>query len=410
MRLAVELHGTLIGTLDGDSRTFDFAASEAGIERFGVNSVALSVTVPLVPGQRPDQAGRRRNWFRELLPEGAQYDCLLSRGGLVPGDTLAFLARYGRDVAGALQVWDLDDPTEPRVPSCRELSASDIRKLMEDPVGYPLGNDADSGKSSLSGVQPKIVLARTSSGWAQALGGFPSTHILKPCLEGRQATVIFDEEYGSRIARRMGLSSFATWVEEFDGLPAIVIERYDRHQGERVHQEDFNQVLGASGNQKYQEYGGVVSFRRVAAAVRKHCPEAELRRLARLLVVAVGVGNLDLHTKNLSLVHPLDGEVALAPAYDVVPQAHMPNDQKLALAVNKKYRHSDLARADLEAELSAWGLRRTSELVDEALLELREVVGEETPLPGAFSGLQADIGGFVDNLCRGRAVGVSHSR
>ena len=46
-----------------------------------------------------------------------------------------------------------------------------------------------------------------------------------------------------------------------------MIERYDRSphapQG-RIHQEDFNQVLGASGNQKYQKYGGKVSLERIA--------------------------------------------------------------------------------------------------------------------------------------------------
>lgn len=47
----------------------------------------------------------------------------------------------------------------------------------------------------------------------------------------------------------------------------MVIERYDRSpdapQG-RIHQEDFNQVLGAAGNVKYQKYSGRVSLERIA--------------------------------------------------------------------------------------------------------------------------------------------------
>ena len=120
MRLAVELSGTVVGTLTGDVRSFDFIPSAAGIERFGTNSTALSVTLPLTPTQRKDLAGRRRNWFSELLPEGDQYDFMLAQGGLRRGDTLGFLARYGRDVAGALQLWDVDDPTEPRIPALRK--------------------------------------------------------------------------------------------------------------------------------------------------------------------------------------------------------------------------------------------------------------------------------------------------
>lgn len=30
------------------------------------------------------------------------------------------------------------------------------------------------------------------------------------------------------MARAVALTSYATWVEEFEGVPAVVIERYDR--------------------------------------------------------------------------------------------------------------------------------------------------------------------------------------
>ncbi|HQZ00422.1 MAG TPA: HipA domain-containing protein [Propionicimonas sp.] len=405
MRLAVELYGTVVGELGGDARTFDFTPTSEGAGAFGTNSTILSVAIPLSPAQRRDHAGRRRNWFAELLPEGAQYDHMIAQAGLRRDDTPAFLARYGRDVAGALQVWDLDDPTEPKTPSVRSLAPAKVRALLEDPIRSPLANDPQSGKSSLGGVQPKIVLVQTSDGWAQALGGYPTTHILKPRVDGDSSTVIYDEEYGSRIARRLGLASFETWIEEFDGLPALVIERYDRTRGERVHQEDFNQALGASKNEKYQEIGGIVSLKRVADTLRKHTPESELQRLARMVVLAVGIGNLDLHAKNLGLLHPVEADVALAPAYDVVPQAHLPNDGKLALAVNNKYRHNSVTRDDLHAELTGWRLRRASAVVGSTLDELYSVVREESPLDGAAPNLQHTILNFIDSLRNGRPVG-----
>ncbi len=398
MRLAVELYGTVVGRLEGDARTFDFSPTAAGIERFGANSQVLSVAIPLTPMQRRDRVARRRNWFAELLPEGDQYDYLLAQGGLRRDDTPAFLARYGRDVAGALQIWDLDDPTEPKRPATRALTEAEIRTLLEDPIGSPLANDPQLGKSSLGGVQPKVVLVRTPNGWAQALGGHPTTHILKPRLGGDKATVIYDEEFGSRLARRLGLADFATLIEQFDGLPTLVIERYDRIGGERVHQEDFSQVLGASGNQKYQEIGGVISLRRVADSLKTHASESELLRLARMVVFAAGIGNLDLHTKNLGLLHPAEGDVTIAPAYDVVPQAHLPNDGRMALAVNGKYRHVDITGEDLATEFASWGLRRASVTVDDALEELRAAVLSETPLDGAFPDLQEQILGFTDRL------------
>lgn len=405
MRLAVELYGTIVGAVEGDAGTFDFTPTQAGIERFGVNSPILSVSIPLAAVLRRDQARRRRNWFAELLPEGDQYDYMLTQAGLRRDDTPAFLARYGRDVAGALQIWDRDDPTEPRIPTTRPVTSAQIRALLQDPMGAPLANDPLMGKSSLGGVQPKIVLTHTAGGWAQALGGHPTTHILKPQLAGDKASVIFDEEYGSRLARRLGLAEFGTSIAEFDGLPAIVIERYDRSNGRRIQQEDFSQVLGASGNQKYQEIGGLVSLKRIAETLRRHTPESDLRRLAQMVVLAVGIGNLDLHTKNLGLLHPADGDVVLAPAYDVVPQAHLANDGRLALAVNRRYRHAEITRDDLIAEFSGWRLRRSSAVVDETLDQLRNLVKNETPLAGAFASLQDHILGFLDNLRSNEPIG-----
>lgn len=405
MRLAVELYGTRVGLLNGDSRTFDFSVNRESAEQFGVNSTVLSVAIPLASSLRRDHASRRRNWFNELLPEGSQYDHMLQQGGIRPGDTLGFLARYGRDIAGAVQLWDLDDPTEPKHPDLKPLSVRGVRQLLEDPVGSPLGNDPTAGKSSLGGVQPKIVLVRTESEWAQALGGYPSTHILKPQLTGELRTVIFDEEYGSRLTRRLGLANYTTAVERFDGINALVIERYDRLDGKRVHQEDFSQALGAAGNQKYQEIGGVVSLQRIADSLTRYTSDADLERLARTVTLAVGIGNLDMHTKNIGLLHFADGRTELAPAYDMVPQAHMANDGKLALAVNGKYRHRDLTSEDLGEEIRRWGVRRGPLIVAEALADLAEALRDETPLDGAHPRLQEDLTTFVHNLRGGRFVG-----
>lgn len=208
----------------------------------------------------------------------------------------------------------------------------------------------------MGGVQPKIVLVRTDDGWAQALGGHPSTHILKPALTGRNASVIHDEEYGSRLARALDLAQFSTSIEDFDGLPTLVVERYDRKGGERVHQEDFSQALGAAGSEKYQEFGGIVSLKRIAQVLVRVGAGKELTNFARMMALAVACGNLDLHAKNLALLHPEDGSVRLAPAYDVVPQTHHSgSDGRLALSVNGQYRHVEVTREDLVAEASSWG-------------------------------------------------------
>lgn len=403
MRLAVDLYDTRVGTLEGDARTFDFRPDVNGSETFGVNSTALSVAIPLSPRLRRDQAGRRRAWFHGLLPEGDQYDFMLTQAGLRRGDVPGFLARFGRDSAGALQIWDLDNPNEPLSPDLRPVTDEGIRLLLENPLRTPLGNDPSLGKSSLGGVQPKVVLVRTADGWGQALGGYPTSHILKPRLPGEHSSVIFDEEYGSRLMRLIGLSEHATWIDDFHGLEALVVERFDRQSGRRIHQEDFSQALGAEGNQKYQEIGGVVSLRRVADVLRRHGALGDRARLARMTVAAVALGNLDMHTKNLGLLHPQGSDLSLAPAYDVVPQAHQAGDGRMALAVNGQYPHADITAEDLEAEFGSWGLRDAD--VSGTIAQLSAAVASETPLPGAFPGLQEQMAGFIENLSAGKPAG-----
>jgi hypothetical protein len=153
-----------------------------------------------------------------------------------------------------------------------------------------------------------------------------------------------------------------TWIESFEGTDALVIERYDRDQavpGHRVHQEDFNQALGASGAEKYQEHGGKVSLARVASVVASVEGLDGLVRLLTLVALAVAVGNLDMHAKNMSLLHLPDGSARLAPAYDVVPLTHYPGvDGRMAMAINDVYEHARIRRSDLIAEAGRWGMGR----------------------------------------------------
>ncbi|MFE6919896.1 type II toxin-antitoxin system HipA family toxin [Nocardia sp. NPDC057663] len=221
-------------------------------------------------------------------------------------------------------------------------------------------------------------------------------------------TSIYDEEYGARIVRAADLADFQTWIAEFDGVSALVIERYDRAQnapGGRIHQEDFSQILGATGDQKYQRFGGRVSLERIAKTLMTTVGREPVARLLRMTTAAVAVGNLDMHAKNISLLHPPDGSAGLAPAYDFVPQVHQPNDGEMALAIDQEYRHRAITRAQLVAEGQRWGLRNADDLVESALASVLDTVETELPHPRAYPELQSDIARFASNLRAGRPAG-----
>ncbi|MEN0084902.1 MAG: HipA domain-containing protein [Leifsonia sp.] len=403
----MELYGVRIGTVEGDDRRFDFAPDRLAIDRFGLGSTILSESVPLNAVSRRSGWERRQNYFVELLPEGDLLERMAAEAGVRPWQHLSLLSAYGRDVAGAVQLWEADDPGEPRTPRLRPLDSAGVAELLRDQRSMPLGNVPRRGKSSLVGVQPKIVLAWAQDRWNGVEDGYPSTHILKPVPEGHP-TMIYDEEYGSRLARALGLLDYTVDVADFAGEAALVIERYDRDPslpGQRLHQEDMSQALGARGNEKYQRYGGKVALARIARIFAARRDRPSLARLARLVTLSVAVGNLDLHAKNISLIHRLDASATLSPAYDIVPQAHEPNDGEVALAVNDRYSHAALTVDDLIAEIGSWGVSTARDVVMETLTDVAGAVKDLEPHPKAYVGMRDDILSFTSNLLRGAAAG-----
>ena len=77
-----------------------------------------------------------------------------------------------------------------------------------------------------------------------------------------------------RIVEAMGIPVAHTSFHIFDGVPAIISERYDRIVSANgtvtaLHQEDFTQALGIPSSLKYEEHNGPTS-NAYAEMLRKH--------------------------------------------------------------------------------------------------------------------------------------------
>ena len=405
--LIVDLYNHRLRALSGERGTFDFVADDEAIRRHGVGSTVLSFVIPLTSSPRPSDVGIRRNFFEEILAEGTARSRLGGNARIDDTNTMALLRRYGRDVAGAVQLWDPDDPQEPRTPSTAPVTAARIREILSEVKLAPIGNTTERRMSSLAGVQDKIVLALTDSGWAEPLDGYPSSHIIKPVV-GALPTLIFDEEYGARIARSLGLSLFDTQIAVFDGIPALVIERYDRSAGGRIHQEDMNQALGFRGDAKYEAHGNP-GLATIAALLRENIGRVAVATLLRMTTLSIAVGNLDMHAKNISVMHREDGTSELAPMYDIVPQMHQPFDKDFAFSVNGVFAHNAITRSDLVAEGQRWGLRDAARIVDATIANVAQCVKDQQPVSGAHHSLAHDISRYCQNLAEGRGASASHS-
>jgi serine/threonine-protein kinase HipA len=406
VELQVELYGQPIGRLVGnDWRDFYFDADIAAVEEYGIGSIVLSEAIPLLVKRNRANAKRERNFFAELLPEGAMLTRLALRARANEQDVISLLSHYGRDVAGALQVWDTNEPGEPRSPYSTPVTGGELEVLLSDTSIAPLGNRPDSGKSSLAGVYEKVVLASVDGAWHTVHDGFASTHILKPEVS-TMPTLIFDEEYGCRLARLLGLAQHSTEVCQFGSVNALVVQRYDRTERGRLHHEDMNQALGARGNEKYQEHGGKVTLARIAATFARRFDERSMTMLLRMHTLSVAIGNLDMHAKNISTLHFKNGGVTIAPMYDVVPMTHLNTDGKMALATNGIYEHRSLSAGDIVHEGQSWGLQNANAIVGETLEEVKDLLQTEAPHPSANPHLVENLTQFVGNLLAGKRIGT----
>lgn len=322
-RLRVHLFDRPVGelALEGPLRSpenwrFAYAADYLALDR----PVPLSVALPL---QAEPYAGAAvRNWFCNLLPEGAVRDAIERRLRIAVRDDFALLAAIGGECAGAVSVVGGDSRPQPPIDE-----ETDLETLV-----YQQGDDAGEGawaalgtphRLSLAGAQDKIAVVREDDGRLRLPAwGEMSTHILKP--DSRRIRGVRDlEAFGLALAHAVGLDTAQAGLVEIAGSRALLVERYDRAragQATRLHQEDFCQALGYPGELKYESQGGP-TLASCADLIRSRLrlgPVA-VQGFLDWVVFCATIGNADAHAKNLALLSGRDGRRRLAPFYDLVP-------------------------------------------------------------------------------------------
>jgi len=330
--------------------------------RWGIGAAVISTQLPLTTRSPPSAA--IGVWLRGLMPEGRARARLAERAGIDHTDVLAFLARYGRDTAGALVlVPEGDDPTKPDRP---------LHDLHERQIADLLAQAAESGAadqaSSLAGLETKIVLTRTATGWSMPTPRAPSTHIVKLSRPAGSLTadLIDTEAAALDLARRAGIGDVQADLCTFAEARTILVTRYDRapdiEQGtvQRIHQEDAAQMLGLNTDdpiRKFQYGAAMPALAKIAEKLTG--AGVPLAPLLTLTTFNLAIGNVDAHAKNFSVLHLPDGTHELAPAYDVAMHLHQgTGETRFAMDVAGEREMHTLGAEHLVAEGLRWGLPR----------------------------------------------------
>jgi serine/threonine-protein kinase HipA len=357
--------------------------------------VALSVSLPL--RAEPFAGAIARNWFGNLLPEGAVREAIAVRLRIPVWDDFELLAAIGGECAGAVSI------TPPQAMAASQLDVSlDLETLLAEQGGdtgeASLALIGTPRRLSLAGAQDKIAVVRGGEGSIRlpAIGEI-TTHILKP--DSLRIRGLRDlEAFGLALARAVGLVVVPSSIVTVAGHKALLVERYDRHVGEhgrlaRLHQEDFCQALGYPGELKY-EAGGGPTLALCARLIRQQLrlgPTAVQALLDWVIFNAI-IGNAEAHAKNLALLCGPDGRRRLAPFYDLVPTIAIPEqliERKPALAIGHAARIDAVGADDWRLFAAATGYaarfvqRRVAEL---AGLTLGAMTGVARDLVGQGAG------------------------
>ncbi|KQY25409.1 hypothetical protein ASD16_08375 [Cellulomonas sp. Root485] len=404
--LDVWLYGTHVARLHGDvpARPTLRYTTDA-LARWGLRSGVVSGLLPL--STKEPAPPRVRVWLDGLLPEGRARSRLADLAHVDPDDPVAFLRAYGRDTTGALVLVEAGAPPVAMATAAPDLTDDEIGGLLDEASR----DGAAEQITSITGLEAKIALARTATGWVRPSDDRPSTHIVKLARpEGSEAHDLVDTEHAAlELARRCGLGTVESELRTFAGRRAIVVRRYDRIPGTdgssvRVHQEDTAQLLGLDTrdpDRKFQRGRALPSLREIAS--RLLVLGIDPRALLALTTFNLAVGNVDAHAKNISVLHHPDGTHALAPAYDVAFHTHHTGTRvPFAMDVAGLRDMGRISAADLVAEGRSWSLTadQSARTVHATLERLAAALGstDRGAHPGVGDEAWRSVGERVERL------------
>ncbi len=391
--LGVWLDGELVAQLArARGGTISCRYSEEALDRWPENSPVLSCSLPL--GSRPRDA---LAFCKGLLPEGEALRAMAEQASLATHQTFDLLARFGRDVAGALVIAE-EEPEERRF-GVEALDRAGLEQAVEELDDHPLGSHDDS-ELSLAGLQDKLLLVELEGGgWGRPLRGRPSTHILKADDPYRPG-LVEAEAHCLALAKAADLTTIDTELTRVGERTCLIVSRFDRSGGpgevRRIHQEDLCQALAVDPDAnrrraKYERTGGP-GFKQAAQLLDSYSrdPLGQLDRLVAIVTFTVLIGNADAHGKNLALLHPDPEQVKLAPLYDTVPTALWPKlRSEAAMSIGAQVALPDVSLADIVREARLWrhpperaeaGARATIESIVAALEA--EAIPASSPVAG----------------------------
>ena len=339
--LKLTLHGHLVGYLAGAKNGRNVLYFEQSYRSNSKRPTFSLTTHPSFP--RADKMlseewatnQRLHPILSNLLPEGSLRE-LIAQGLKSHIDNEFHILSYlGMDLPGAL----VAEPMEPDdVPihlftSHGQVKAVEFSKLSQE------------NKFSLAGVQMKFSMKEKDGRYNLSKDNVLGDWIVKT-PSTKHTEVPANEFTAMTLASLIGVDIpeiKLVDIGQLDNLPqinlpneklAFAIKRFDRHNDQRIHMEDFAQVLVKYPHEKYNSG----NYEQIAKILYQFSGEglSDVQQLSRRLLANILLANGDAHLKNWSLIYSDQVTPRLSPAYDIVTtNVYIENEQHFALNLAK---------------------------------------------------------------------------
>ena len=409
-RVNVWHDGDLVGVLRYDRRStlqFEYTYS------WRTDPLAPPVSLSLPRGHWHWPTDRCRPYFEGLLPQGVTRSDAAAELGVSSDDTIRLLAALGAEVAGALTLLPEGEDPVSGGPDCpaQPLSEGELVRILDAIQERPfLVGREDRLRVSLAGARTKLPVVLVDGSVALPADGQVTTHVLKPAMPDLESTTE-NEAYSMRLAARAGLEVVPILAGVADGRKYLIIERYDREEGDdgsvrRLHQEDFCQALGILPEDRYASDGGP-GFDGCFDLIRETCtfPAVGVLKLLDAAIFHVIIGNTEAHAGSYSLLWRQTRELALAPLRGLMSTVSYPEPRtRFAMEIAGRGTLEEMRVGDWGRFAKLCGLgasfvrRRVGELCDR-VQHHGEAVAAELAAPGLNETALARFSA----LARGRA-------
>ncbi len=390
--LQLTIHGVLVGYLAGfknGRNVLSIADSFKNNPERPTFSVITHPKFPNAPKLMAEPWARNQRLhpvLSNLLPEGSLRE-LVAQGLKVHIDNEFHLLSYlGADLPGAIEA----KPMEPEDVPDYVLNTHGKAKAVK------FTNVTQENKFSLAGVQMKFSMKEKNGRYNLSKGDVLGDWIIKT-PSTKHKFVPLNEYTAMSLAGLVGVDIpkiKLVEMDKLDNLPqinlpdekvAFAIKRFDREDDQRIHMEDFAQILVKYPHEKYTS----ANNENIGKVIYDFSGDglADAQQFARRLLVNILLANGDAHLKNWSFLYPNKITPRLSPAYDIVTTSvYIENETQYALNLGKTKAWYAVSMAHFQwwADKSGIPWRAIKPHLDDTLSKAREL------WPQAFKALPMD--------------------